>query len=273
MIESFLLLLAQLGLIPHPKPPPPAPIPTRAAQAPEKTTSPPPAPALPEVPPAPAAPPTASYAVKPPYTQNERKYLPVLREEIEKFWPDVPKRAHFGAQVRQETCYSLTHSKCWSPYAELKTSREYGFGLGQLTKTERFDNFTEARKLHPSLKDWTWENRYNANYQLRTMVLMVRFNFNKFIWASDDHERLAFSFAAYNGGVGGVLSDRTICRTHDSCDHSAWFGHVERHSKKAKTAAAGYGKSFFEINREYVRNIMIVYPPRYRPYFGETNDR
>jgi hypothetical protein len=204
-----------------------------------------------------------------PYTANELKYLPVLATALNEHWPTVLVRAYFAAQIRKETCYSLTHPKCWSPTAELKTSREYGFGLGQITITPRFDNFSEAKKLHNSLENWEWKNRYNAEYQLRTLVLMNKFNYNKIGWAHNEVERFAFSFAAYNGGLGGVLSDRQLCRAVESCDSSKWFGNVEFHSNKAKTALGGYSKSFFQINREYVQDVVLFYPPRYRIYFKE----
>jgi len=197
------------------------------------------------------------------------QYLPVLAAEVRQHWPDAPYKPTFAGQVEQETCISLKHKRCWSPQAELKTSREYGFGLGQITITSRFDNFKEAKKLHPSLKDWSWDNRYNAQYQLRTLVLTDRFNHGKFSWAYSPQERMAFTFAAYNGGLGGVLSDRTVCRTDPSCTDSKWFGHVEFYSKKSKVTASGYGKSFFEINREYVHNIMLVRSLRYARAFEE----
>lgn len=212
---------------------------------------------------------TAPPAGQVPYTVNELKYLPVLATALDEHWPTVFARAYFAAQIRKETCPSLRSPKCWSPTTELKTHREYGFGLGQLTVTPRFDNFREAKKLDKSLEDWEWSNRYNAEYQLRTLVLMNRFNYGKIGWAADEMERLAFSFAAYNGGLGGVLSDTSLCRAVESCDSSRWFNNVEHHSLKAKTAVSGYGKSFFEINREYVKYIMYLYPERYRPYFRE----
>lgn len=212
---------------------------------------------------------SALAATPTPFVPNEVLYLPVLRSEVQAYWPDASPKSAFAAQVQQETCPSLRSKKCFSPFAELKTEREYGFGLGQLTVTAKFDNFKEAKKLDKSLKDWTWENRYNARYQLRTLVLMDRFNYGKFTWASSQRERMAFSFAAYNGGVGGVPSDRAVCRATSGCNPDAWFGQVEHTSKKAKVASKGYGKSFFEINREYVRNVMDVRRGRYINYFGE----
>lgn len=191
------------------------------------------------------------------------QYLPVLAEEIRRGWSDAPLRSSFGAQVEQETCISLKSKRCWSPTTELKTDREYGFGLGQITITSKFDNHAEARKLDPSLKDWAWENRYNAQYQLRALVLMNKFNFGKFGWADSNTDRLAFMFAAYNGGLGGVLSDRKVCAVTPGCNPGVWFGNVEHTSKKAKVAVSGYGQSFFQINRGYVVNILTLRRAKY----------
>lgn len=198
------------------------------------------------------------------------QYLPVLAAEQQVHWPQMPLRSALAAQVEQETCPSLKSAKCWNPRAELKTSREYGFGLGQLTVTSRFDNFAEARKLHPSLRDWQFADRYDPVRQLRTMVLMDKAGFARLSFVSDPGERLAMAFSAYNGGLGGVLADRRLCAQVEGCDPGRWFGHVERHSLKARAAAQGYGKSFFEINREYVRNIFFVRRARYSAYFGEA---
>lgn len=98
---------------------------------------------------------------------------------------------------------------------------------------------------------------------------MDKFNYGKFSWAGSEYDRMAFSFAAYNGGIGGVLSDRGVCRTVPRCNDGLWFGHVEHTSKKAKSAAKGYGQSFFQINRLYTSNIMTTRRERYKSYFGE----
>jgi hypothetical protein len=202
------------------------------------------------------------------YIPNEVKYLPVLEQELVKHWPKITNKAMFAALIQQETCASLRSKKCWSPHAELKTSREYGFGLGQLTITSKFDNFKAARELHQSLKLWSWDNRYDANYQIRAMLLMNKGNYARLKGVSVPKERMAFMFASYNGGFGGVLSDRAVCRSATNCNPNLWLGHVEHHSKKKKTATKGYGKSFFQINREYVRNVTTVRKPRYDYYFG-----
>lgn len=196
--------------------------------------------------------------------------LPVLQQEAAAHWPEASSVAALAGQVEQETCPSLTHRKCWNPRTELKTGREYGFGLGQLTVTKRFDNFAAARKLDLTLRDWQWRDRYDARRQLRAMILMNRGNYRRLALVETPRERLAMALAAYNGGMGGVLSDRRVCASVEGCNPDLWFGHVERHSLKAKVAARGYGKSFFEINREYPRNILGFRRQHYAGWFGEV---
>lgn len=188
--------------------------------------------------------------------------LPLLWAEVAAIWPDVPLRSALAAQVEQETCITLTHSKCWNPRAELKTDREYGFGLGQITVTSRFNTFSELRAGHRELSSWEWKDRYDPRLQLRALVLMDRSLFGAMTWASGV-ERMAFTFAGYNGGRGGVMSDRLVCKNTTGCDPARWFGHVERTSNKSRAKWNGYGKSAFEINREYVQNILNVRRRKY----------
>lgn len=192
------------------------------------------------------------------------QYLPVLVTEMRQHWKDIPQHdyIYFAGQVEQETCPSLSHRKCWNPKTELKTSREYGFGLGQLTITPKYDNFKAATKLHSSLSDWKYEDRYNPSYQLRTMVYMNKVVYNR-LKDVNGLDRYAMTFVAYNGGLGGLLSDRRICSSVKDCNPSLWFGHTEKYSLKAKTKVHGYGKSFFEINREYPRNIIFIRSKNY----------
>lgn len=203
-----------------------------------------------------------------------KEHLPTLNLVIEEHWPDVSRRDIFGGQVEQETCPSLRHSKCWNPRTELKTSREYGFGLGQLTITSKFNNHEAARKLSPALRDWSFEERYDPRRQLITLVLMDRGPYRSIRkWGVDDANALAMMLAAYNGGLGGVINDRKICKATAGCNPNVWFGHVELHSFKAKTSVHGYGKSFFEINREYVRNILNVRSAKYGPYLRPSKSK
>ncbi len=215
----------------------------------------------------------ASRAEAPPVAALQ--YLPVLKRQQMEYWPAIPIPAALGAQIEQETCITLKHRMCWNPRAELRTSREQGVGLGQFTRafradgSTRFDAMSEIAAKHQALAGLSWSNPYDPVLQIRALILKDRDIFDLVRWAPDPRERLAFSLAAYNGGFGGVMSDRQQCKATHGCNPERWFGHVERTSLKAKTAVHGYGKSFFEINREYPRNIL---GPRLTRYLVLTDD-
>lgn len=195
--------------------------------------------------------------------------LPVLKSQQATYWPGMPLPSALGAQVEQETG-PCPGRQCWKPTAELRTSREQGVGLGQLTRafradgSTRFDALGEIVKSHPKeLAGLSWQNRFDPVLQLRALVLKDRQGFELVQGAASQDDRLAMSFAAYNGGGGGLASDRRACAGTLGCDPSKWFGNVERTSLKARAAVPGYGQSFFQINRDYVKNVMLVRRVRY----------
>lgn len=202
-----------------------------------------------------------------------KQYLPTLVSAQATIWPGAPMPSFLAAQVEQESCITLTHSKCWNPTAQLKTSREWGRGLGQVTTaykadgSVRFDKQAELRQQFPSLRGWTTAKWADPAYQLTAIVEMDKSIYGRQRDAASDRDRLSFTLSAYNGGEGGVLQDRRLCANTSGCDPSRWAGHVERTSLKTKVAAKGYGKSFFAINREYVTNILDVRRPKYERYF------
>lgn len=192
---------------------------------------------------------------------------------LDSTWKDVPIPSAVAGLFEQETCYNLKHSKCWNVKAELKTDREYGFGLGQLTVTSKFNAWEESKALDSRLKAWKWEDRYNSEYQMIAGVAMLKRNYNIFKYAINPYERFAFSTASYNGGIGGIQADQRVCRNTKGCNEWAWFGNVENTSLKAKTALKGYGKSFYEINREHTRNILTVRRQKYKPFVDVYFDK
>lgn len=201
-------------------------------------------------------------------------HLPELKTAIEKNWSTLSRPALIAGQIEQESCISLTNSRCWNSNVELKTAREYGFGLGQITIAYdkagkvRFDNFQESkRQFSSALSDWKWEDRFNASYQLTTIVLMDKNLYNRSQSLTPrDEDRLAFMFASYNGGFGGLLQDRKLCQGIKGCDGTKWFGHVENQSFKSRTKVKGYGESAYDINRGYVRQIINQRSQKYIPY-------
>jgi hypothetical protein len=191
----------------------------------------------------------------------------VLKKEQKHYWPDHPDPAILAALVEQESCVSLKSRSCWNPAAKLKTSREEGAGLGQITRAYRadgslrFDSLEGLREQYaPELAGFSWGNVYQRpDLQLRALVLMSRDAAKPFkglvAW-------LAFGDAAYNGGVTGVQKERRACKLSSECDPSQWFSNVELHCLKSRQPLYG-GRSACDINREHVRNVLLVRPTKY----------
>jgi len=200
-------------------------------------------------------------------------YLPVLLAVQAAIWPASPQPWHLAGLIEQETCIRLDHPKCWNPRAELKTSREYGYGLGQTTiayradGSVRFNKQEELRQAHRSLRDWTFERRFEPEYQLTAIVEMTHGIWRRVPGAASITDRWAFTLSAYNGGETHVRRDRLLCDNTPGCDSARWFGHVELHSVKSRQPWHGYGRSPYQINREHVRNVVELRAPKYRPFF------
>ncbi|MGL4457918.1 MAG: hypothetical protein ACRCUB_05900 [Plesiomonas shigelloides] len=208
-----------------------------------------------------------------PVPKNAYQYLPQLVDAQQTIWPSAPMPSFLAAQVEQESCISLTHSKCWNPKAQLKTKREWGRGLGQVTTAYRadgsirFDKQEELRRQFPSLRGWTTERWADPHYQLTAIVEMDKSIYHRQRDAATDRDRLSFTLSAYNGGESGVLQDRRLCANTPGCDKNRWAGHVEKTSLKSKQPHPGYRQSFFAINREYVTNVLDVRRPKYDHFF------
>lgn len=205
-----------------------------------------------------------------------KAYLPALVLTQRELWPDAPQPYFLAGQIEQESCITLKHARCWNPRAELNTKRENGIGIGQFTRAYnadgsiRFDVIDDLSKQHPELYGWSWETRYNASYQLKAIVLMDRGIWRRIRGAQSDTDRLAFTLSAYNGGEGGLRQDRRLCANTVGCDQGRWKHNVEATSLKARAPKPGYGKSFFQINREYVGSILDMRAPKYKPYFEDS---
>lgn len=200
--------------------------------------------------------------------------IPFINTELDARWPTIPLRSFVPALIETESCISLSHSRCFGN-AELKTYREYGFGLGQFTiayradGTERFNAWAELRARHPELAEWTWEQRMRPDLQVRAIVLKLRTSYATLPLPSTvpPVERMPFLAATYNSG--STVKDRAFCRTQPGCDPNKWWGNVELYSVKSKKVQPGYGRSFYQISREYVQSTINIRRPKYIPYVGE----
>lgn len=198
------------------------------------------------------------------------KYGPVLRAEQMRLWPAHPNPAMLGALVEQESCIGLRGVRCWNPSVRNSAPNEEGAGLGQITRTPRFDALAEVRLLDPSLAEWSWSNVYQRpDLQLRAIVVMNRQCDRRLgPLVRDPQARLEMCDAAYNGGYAGMQHDRRACGQSPGCDPQRWFAHVERTCTKSKSAAAGYRRGPCVINREHVQMVALVRRPKYEPLMG-----
>ena len=186
----------------------------------------------------------------------------------------TPKAAYLGSLIELESCIHLKHPRCWNPKSRLKSAREEGAGLGQITRafkadgTIRFDALSELKHKYPrELAELSWQVVYDRpDLQIRTLALMMRDNyqyFNKYV--KDPYHAYAFADAAYNGGVGGVDHERRACKLATWCDPNQWFDNVEKLCLKSKTALYG-NRSACDINREHVSNVINTRSEKYAKY-------
>ena len=196
------------------------------------------------------------------------KYGQVLKAEQQNYWADHPDAVLLAGLVEQESCITLKSRGCWNPSAKLKTSREEGAGMGQITRAYRangslrFDSLSGLRNQYRTeLAGWSWDNVYERpELQLRAIVLMSRDAARSFRAAPD---MLAFGDAGYNGGVSGVQKERRACAMSAGCDAGRWFGHVEHHCLKSRKPLYG-NRNACDINREHVRYAVLIRPEKYR---------
>lgn len=197
-------------------------------------------------------------------------HLPTLGAQARELAPAIPAH-YFGALIEHESGCPGMKKMCWSPSARLKTQREEGAGLGQLTRayradgTLRFDSLTESRKLDPrGLNDLRWDTVYQRpDLQMRVMVLMTRQNWHRVSTLTPDPTlQLQLTDLAYNAGLGRVLNDRRACGLTAGCDVGQWAGHIERTCTASKAPLYGT-RSACDISRHHVADVVGTRMPKY----------
>ena len=202
------------------------------------------------------------------------QYLPLLQAEQTQHWAGLPLPSYLPGLIEHESCISLTHSRCWSPTARLKSAREEGAGLGQITRAWtadgqlRFDALAEMRQRHPALAEWSWATVYQRpDLQLRAVVLMSRDLYQALPGVADPLQRLRMADAAYNGGLGGLQRERRACGLKAGCDPQLWPGHVEHVCLKSRQPLYA-GRSACDINRHHVTDVFNHRAPKYAHLLG-----
>ena len=200
-----------------------------------------------------------------------------IKTELDTYFNTIPDYNYVPSLTEHESCISLKHKRCWNSMSQLKTSREEGAGLGQVTRaynkngTLRFDALSDMKKTYKQeLREASWDTIYQKpDVQIRIMVLMLRDNYKKLYNVPSDNERLKMVDASYNGGLGGLLKERRACGMASNCNPNIWFNNVELHCLKSKQAIYG-NRSPCDINRHHVDDVFNNRLPKYRKqYFKE----
>jgi len=204
-------------------------------------------------------------------------YKEIIKIELDTYFPTIPDYNYIPSLTEHESCISLKHSRCWNSTSRLKSAREEGAGLGQITRAYkkdgslRFDSLQAMKdRYKQELKQASWETIYQKpDVQIRMMILMVRDDYKKLYNIENPIERLHMTDASYNGGIGGLLKERRACGMSASCNPNIWFNNVERFCLKSKTAIYGQ-RSPCDINRHHVEDVFHNKLPKYRAkYFTE----
>ncbi len=192
---------------------------------------------------------------------NAKIYLPLVKNQQEELWPKAPLPYYFGALIEKESCVTLTSKRCWDPRSRLLTSREEGAGFFQLTRAYnsqgkvRFDTLTDLSKKYDNyLKDLSWSNVYSRpDLQINAGILLSKNNYDQLYFIKDPKERMYFSDAAYNQGLGRTLNQSRICGLQEGCNPELWFHNVA--SVCTNNAVLYGGRTACEINRDHVSDI------------------
>ncbi len=199
--------------------------------------------------------------------KRAKPLLDTVYKEQKKFRPDIIFPSYVPALIEHESCLSLTHSKCWSPRSELKTKREHGVGLGQLTKAynkkgkKRFDTLRSlARKYPKELGGLKWSTiKQRPDLQIRAILITLKEADDRLPLSINSWERMAMVDSAYNGGMGGLRRDRKLCGLRKNCDPTKWFRNVEKTCTKSKRVLYGR-RNACDINRHHVRDVVRRIP-------------
>jgi hypothetical protein len=204
---------------------------------------------------------------------NAHQHLPTLRQALNGYWPTMPRREVLAGQIEKESCITLQHSRCWSTTSRLKSAREEGAGLPQITRTYRadgsirFDALAEMKAAHPvELRNLTWENVYRSpREQIAVIVLKNRDNWATFRNMGDPESRLYATIKSYNRGVGGVTAEIKRCAATAGCDPRRFVGHVGKICTASRQPLYG-NRSACDISLAYPFDVVDKRSVKYRPY-------
>jgi len=184
--------------------------------------------------------------------------LPVLGSVLDKQWPSLTFRHIPAGQVEQESGWRVNAER-----KDPKNHNEYGFGLTQITITDKFNNFLEAKRV-TRMKDLPWEQRFDAKFQLTYLVMIDKSNFGfSKNYFDDEESQVAGMLVAYNGGPGTLVHRKAAAIKQGIRPPRCWFNGLD-------SVFAGYesraflGTTLGKFRNHYPYQIMKVKSLKYK---------
>lgn len=218
---------------------------------------------------------------------NAAALSPIIYSELVTFFPEHPYPTLVWALIQKESCIHTEHPRCFKPTAQLRTLHrngtlaELGVGIGQVTFAQtsagrvRVDTAGYLRKKYPTHlrgMDINTLHKY-PELQVRALVLMTMESWHQFSDVKNEWDRLAFMDSAYNGGGRDVRSAQRVCGMTRGCNPHKWFGHVEIAMRSIKNTNPGmYSRSYYQINTDHVRDVLLTFACKYQPLVQRTMD-
>lgn len=168
------------------------------------------------------------------------KDLPLLRMAFLSIWPQAPLLHIPAGQVEQESD--------WNEHATLKTPRELGRGLCQMTVTKNFNIYLDAVK-YKALKGWDWKTSpYDPAKQLTFLAYQDRDNFTA-SKAINAEEQWKITLVRYNAGDGRINARRRYAIAK-GIPTDRWTGGLEQAHSPLENSIL-YGATFWKTVNAY----------------------
>ena len=197
---------------------------------------------------------------------NAYEVLPELYDKANAIAPNVDPY-YFAALIEHESCICITPTRrcrrCFNPTSRLKTKREEGAGLFQLTRAYRrngsirFDIIkTLKRKYSNELSELNWGNVYSRpDLQIIAGLLLWKSNYDNLPKHLDPLVKRRFTDSIFNGGTKFFNRERRSCGLKRGCNPNLWYGNVADSSSGRNKRALYSGKTAWQINRRHVKDV------------------
>lgn len=219
------------------------------------------------------------------YGQNVKTFIPpqafeyrdIIYKEINLYFSGISEINYVPSLIEHESCISLKHNRCWKPTSELRSKREQGLGLGQVTRTFkedgsiRFDTLANLKNAYKEeLREASWDTLKNRpDIQVRMIILLLRSDYKQLYSLNDTTARLQMTDSAYNGGIRDVHRSRRACGLSKNCDPQLWFDNTENYIQKSNKVLYG-NRSAIDINKHHVHDVFRNKLPKYnQQYFNQ----